>query len=77
VKTFRPIESEEAIKARRQMVAEYHRGLRNGRTSSSGNRVDSNDRNESIRNVSGDWRNERHEDNLDIPVGDYHVTLAQ
>ena len=77
-----PVESEQAVRARREMVCEYYRGLREEGGSSSStlsslpeymrsNSSMSND------NGNGGWNGETREANLDIPVGNFHVALPQ
>lgn len=93
------MEAEHAVKARREMVDEYIRGLRNDHNdnhhryvagtgrSISVNRNGMGGRDEYVasnsnsnRNDNGSrrsWHWDGREDNLDIPVANFHVTLPQ
>ncbi len=72
--SFRPIESEQAVKSRREMMDEYYRGLSMTRPRQVNNNNNHNNRYYAERNDAiGYRRNE----NLDIPVGDFHVALPQ
>jgi hypothetical protein len=80
-----PIESETAVQARRQMISEYYMGLRNGNGGGGGNHfgIIGNNGNSNVNarssNDASNWRRDdrEHNPNLDIPVGDFHMTLPQ
>ena len=85
---FPPVESELAVKERKEMVSRYYRGLRDGNnrndthfynnnnnsSSSSSRTVNGNSTSHTMDSYSN---NDSHEDDLNIPVGNFHVTLAQ
>ena len=86
-----PVESEQAIRARREMVCDYYRGLREGGENSSSLSSSSSSSTDYVRSNSsmsngisdnnsrgdGGWNGETREANLDIPVGNFHVALPQ
>lgn len=83
-----PVESEHAIRARREMVSEYYRGLRSETSSSSSSGTENGMHHNGTHTInvtssfeqqrsSSGWNGETRQPNLDIPVGDFHCSIAQ